>query len=330
MTRAPVDTIVLVTARLVAALLVLAALPGAAACRDNPAPPVANAPVADAAPRSTAEAAPEGVEPGQLPRKQGSLRFAIIGDTGRGDRHQFETAAKMTEWRQWFDYSFVLMLGDNIYAEGSKEDYEQRFERPYKALLDAGVTFHAAIGNHDPVGQEHYPLFNMNGRRYYTFEKEEGFLPVLKHKVLFMALDTVNLTRQQVRWADAQLEESDAGWKIAYYHHPLYTSGRYQFWASRLRSTLEPIFTKHKVAVALSGHEHFYERTTPQKGVQYFTSGAGGALRLNDLRNSGWTAAGFDTDTHFMLMEISGDTLYFLAISRKGEIIDWGTVRKPD
>ena len=285
---------------------------------------------ADAAARATGEAAAEANEPGRLPMRPGSVRFAVIGDTGRGDRHQYMTAAKMIEWRQWFDYSFVLMLGDNIYAEGTPEDYAQRFERPYKPLLDAGVTFHAAIGNHDPPGQENYPLFNMNGRRYYTFEKKEGSLPLLSNEVLFMAIDTVNLTPQQLRWIGNELEASDAEWKIAFYHHPLYTSGRYQFWSARLRSALEPIFVEHGVSVGLSGHEHFYERIRPQKGVQYFTSGAGGALRLNDLRDSEWTAAGFDTDTHFMLMEISEDTLHFLAISRKGEIVDWGTVPRRD
>lgn len=313
-------------------LLALLVLLGAAACRD--AAPASNrsapdAPV-EAAARSTAEASADQPVPNELPRKPGSVRFAVIGDTGRGDQHQYMTAQKMIEWRQWFDYEFVLMLGDNIYGDsGSPEAYAQRFERPYKPLLDAGVKFYAAIGNHDPPGQENYPLFNMNGRRYYSFEVKEGNLrPIIRHEVLFMALDTVNLTPQQLRWVDAELAASKAEWKIAFFHHPLYTSGRYQFWAARLRAQLEPIFTRRGVNVGLSGHEHFYERITPQKGVQYFTSGAGGALRLNDLRESGWTAAGFDTDTHFMLMEISGDTLYYMAISRKGDIIDWGTIRR--
>ncbi len=314
--------------RLLAALL-LAAAPAVAACNNDAPPPPA---VPEAAARSTAGGGVEDAEvrPGELPRKPGSLRFAVIGDTGRGDRHQYMTAAKMIEWRQWFDYSFVLMLGDNIYGDsGSKEAYAQRFERPYKPLIDAGVPFYAALGNHDPAGQENYPLFNMNGRRYYAFEKEEGSLrPLFSRKVLFLAIDTVNLTRQQLNWVDRTLEDADADWQIAFYHHPLYTSGRYQFGASKMRAALEPIFVRHKVDVGLSGHEHFYERITPQNGVQYFISGAGGALRLNDIRRSGWTAAGFDTDTHFMLMEIAGDTLYFLAISRKGEIIDWGSVRR--
>ncbi len=221
------------------------------------------------------------------------------------------------------------MLGDNIYAEGTPEQYSQRFERPYKPLIDAGVPFYAALGNHDPPGQENYPLFNMGGNRYYTFEKEEGSLkPLFSKKVRFFAIDTVTLGRQQLKWIDETMGKSEADWKIAFYHHPLYTSGRYQFQAGRLRSALEPMFMRHKVSVALNGHEHFYERITPQNGIQYFTSGAGGALRERDIRRSGWTASGFDLDTHFMLMEIAGDTLYFLAISRKGEIIDSGTVRR--
>lgn len=310
------------------AVLVVSAVAGCGGAEPSP---QADRAVSEAAARSTADAAPQEQTGAltELPRKSGSLRFAVIGDAGRGDQHQYMTAATMIEWRQRFDYDFVLMLGDNIYAPGSTEDYAQRFERPYKPLLDAGVPFYGAIGNHDPIGQEHYALFNMNGRRYYAFEKEEGSLkPLFTHKVLFMALDSTSLTRQQLKWVEGTLADSKAKWKIAFYHHPLYTSGRYQLGASQIRSALEPIFIRRGLDVGLSGHEHFYERITPQHGVQYFTSGAAGALRAGDMRRSGWTAAGFDTDTHFMLVEIAGDTMYFLAISRKGAIVDSGAIRR--
>src|SRR5690349_11474860 len=56
-----------------------------------------------------------------LPKKLGSLRFAVIGDVGRGDAAQFDTAAEMTRWREKFDFSFVLMLGDNMYGPGTPE-----------------------------------------------------------------------------------------------------------------------------------------------------------------------------------------------------------------
>ncbi|HUR20414.1 MAG TPA: metallophosphoesterase [Vicinamibacterales bacterium] len=261
-----------------------------------------------------------------LPKKLGSLRFAVIGDVGRGDAAQFDTAAEMTRWREKFDFSFVLMLGDNMYGPGTPEDYAQRFERPYKALLDAGVVFYAANGNHDPVSILTYGPYNMNGNRYYWFKKNEGTLA--QRTVRFFAIDSVNLDSTQMAWLRRYMGESDSDWEICFYHHPLYTSGRYRFQSVRTRRVLEPVFVQFGADLALSGHEHFYERVTPQRGVVYFTSGAGGALRVGDIKKSDLTVTGFDTDTHFMLMEISGDELYFQAISRTGKTIDSGHFKR--
>jgi hypothetical protein len=71
-----------------------------------------------------------------------------------------------------------------------------------------------------------------------------------------------------------------------------------------------------------------YERIVPQGGVLYFTSGAGGALRRGDVHRTWLTSASFDTDTHFILMEISGNDLYFQAISRTGQTIDTGHIER--
>jgi hypothetical protein len=264
-----------------------------------------------------------------LPKKLGSLRFAVIGDVGRGDPKQYDTAAELARWRDRFDFTFVLMLGDNMYAAGTPEDYAARFERPYKTLLDAGVQFFAARGNHDPPGIVTYAPYNMNGNRYYSFTRKEGPLgPVTARTVRFFAIDTVNLDAAQLAWLRTELQASDPGWEICFYHHPLYTSGRYSFAAARLRRVLEPIFVQHGVDVGLAGHEHFYERVAPQQGVVYFTSGAGGALRVDDIRRSSLTAAGFDDDTHFVLMEIAGDDLFFQAVSRTGATVDAGHIKR--
>ena len=264
-----------------------------------------------------------------LPKKLGSLRFAVIGDVGRGDPRQYDTAAEMARWRGRFDFGFVLMLGDNMYAAGTAEDYAVRFERPYKTLLDAGVVFYASRGNHDPTNTLTYPPYNMKGNRYYSFTKKEGPLePVASRTVRFVAIDTVNLDGAQLAWLRAELAASETDWEICFFHHPMYTSGRYGFSAARLRRVLEPIFVEYGADLALAGHEHFYERIVPQRGIVYFTSGAGGALRIGDIRASTLTAAGFDTDTHFMLMEISGDDLYFQAVSRTGGTIDAGRVKR--
>ncbi|HET9372193.1 MAG TPA: metallophosphoesterase [Vicinamibacterales bacterium] len=263
-----------------------------------------------------------------LPKSIGSLRFAVMGDVGRGDRAQYDTANEMARWRDRFEFQFVLMLGDNNYGPGSPEEYAARFERPYKALLDAGVTFYAVLGNHDPPDQQHYAPYNMHGDRYYTFTRAEGALKT--RQVQFFAIDTVTLDRAQLSWLDREMAASRADWKIAFFHHPLYTSGRYGVTALRMRHALEPIFVRNGLDVALAGHEHFYERLTLQRGIQYFISGAAGALRVGDIRDSSITAAGFDADTHFILMEIADDLLYFQAISRTGRTVDAGRLQRAE
>jgi hypothetical protein len=270
----------------------------------------------------TVEPAPVGgaKSPLPMPSIRGGMVFALMGDSGSGDMPQQAVAqAMLTYFTTARRFPFVLMLGDNLYHD----DYEDEFLVPYKALLDRGVTFHAALGNHDPPGETRYPLFHMDGRNYYNFERDAG-PPLVNRTVEFIALDTVTLDEPQLGWLVKTLSSSRADWKVAYFHHPLYTSGRYSLSAALLRRTLEPIFVRYGVDVALNGHEHFYERIVPQRGVQYFTSGGGGALRRGDIRRSDLTAAGFDQDTHFMLIEIAGDTLYFQTVSRTGQTVDSG------
>jgi len=305
---------------LAAGLLILLA----AACRD------AGEPLADRATHTEVRELPHPDGQLVLPLRDGSVRFAVIGDSGRGDDAQNGVARQMLAWRQKFPFDFVLMLGDNIYPPHTPAEYKRKFEDPYRPLLDAGVTFHAAIGNHDDPATLNYAPFNMNGNRYYTFRRNEKRLGGLAGAgVRFFVLDTRSVDRPQVEWLTRELAESRTAWKIVYFHHPLYTSGRYRVGARGLRSALERTFVNGDVDVVLSGHEHFYERIQPQHGIVYFVSGAGGALRLNDIRPSTISAAGFDDDTHFMLMEVTGNELYFQAISRAGQTVDAGVISRP-
>lgn len=265
-----------------------------------------------------------------LPNAATSVKFAVIGDSGRGSRPQREIAEEMTRMRQRFHFDFVVMLGDNIYPPHASDDFEKKFEEPYKPLLDAGVTFFAAIGNHDPDTELNYAKFNMGGRRYYTFRRSERRLEGLAGAgVRFFVLDSRGFDPAQLAWLEDELHKSSTDWKICYFHHPLYTSGRYTSSARALRVVLEPILIGGDVDVVLSGHEHFYERIQPQHGISYFISGGAGSLRKDDIRRpSSIMASGFDTDFHFMLMEVSGDTLYFQAISRTGETVDAGAITR--
>jgi predicted phosphodiesterase len=249
-----------------------------------------------------------------LPLKQGSVRFAVIGDMGTGDKPQYEIAAQLERSREKTGFDFVLTLGDNIY--GAK-DMEKKFETPYKPLLDAGVKFYASLGNHDNPNERFYKPFNMGEKRYYSFKKGN---------VEFFALDSNYMDPEQLAWLDKALHESSAAWKICYFHHPLYSDGKFHGPDTDLRARLEPILQSAGVRVVLSGHEHLYERIKPHGGIYYFVLGNSGELRLHGLKASSDTAMSFDTDRDFMLMEIAGDQLYFQTVSRTGETVDSGVI----
>jgi predicted MPP superfamily phosphohydrolase len=255
-----------------------------------------------------------------LPLKPDSVRFAVIGDMGTGDRAQYQIANRMVESRQKFPFEFVIMVGDNVYGSESAIDLQKKFEVPYRPLLDAGVKFYAALGNHDDTNQRFYEFFNMNGKQYYSFKKGN---------VRFFALDSNYMDPKQLAWLEQELQASGSDWKICYFHHPLYSSGKAHGSSTELRLLLEPIFMKHGVHVVFQGHDHSYERVKPQKGIYYFTEGASGKLVSKNLAKTDLTAAGFDADQSFMLVEISGDELYFKTLSRGGLTVDSGVIQRP-
>jgi predicted phosphodiesterase len=255
----------------------------------------------------------------RLPNAASSVKFAVIGDNGTGDRPEYEVGAQMARARASFAFDSVIMLGDNMYGSQEPADFIRKFEQPYKALLVAGVQFFATLGNHDNQLNRYYKPFSMGGERYYTFAKKN---------VRFFVLDSDGLDPKQMAWLDEVLKSSTDEWKICYFHHPLYSDGGTHGSAVELRVVLEPLFLRYGVAVVFSGHEHFYERLAPQKGIYYFIEGAGGQLRRGDIVRSEFKAAGFDQDQSFMLVEIVGSDLFFQAISRTGQIVDSGTIRR--
>jgi len=254
-----------------------------------------------------------------LPLKPGSVRFAVIGDMGTGETPQYELAGKLIEYRQKFPFEFVIMLGDNLYGGDAPADYANKFERPYKLLLDAGVPFYAALGNHDKPNERFYKSFNMNGQQYYTYKKGN---------VRFFVLDSNDMNPRQLAWVEKELQNSGSNWSICYFHHPLYSSGAFHGSSTELRLVLEPLFVKYGVQVVFAGHDHVYERVKPQKGISYFTEGASGSLRPGNLRKTALTAAGYDQDRTFMLVEVAGDQLHFQTISRTGRTVDSGVIQR--
>jgi 3',5'-cyclic AMP phosphodiesterase CpdA len=183
--------------------------------------------------------------------------------------------------------------------------------------LSQKIPFYASLGNHDDPTQRFYKLFNMNGERFYTFKKGDA---------RFFALDSNYMDQPQLKWLEEQLSSSNERWKIAFFHHPLYSSGARHGSEVDLRLRLEPLFVKYGVDIVFAGHEHFYERIVPQKGIYYFTQGGSAKLREGNIRRGPLTAAGYDTDNVFMVAELGKESMFFQVVSRAGRRVDSGSL----
>jgi 3',5'-cyclic AMP phosphodiesterase CpdA len=266
----------------------------------------------------------DGLSPATTLPSGEAVRFIVFGDSGKGDTAQYQLGHRMAvhHWDQAYD--MALMLGDNIYPSGDPEDLPAKFERPYADLLKRGVSFYAALGNHDVKkgreAQMNYRNFNMGGRAYYTFTRGDGL-------VEFFAVDSTYYNLRQQRWLEEALQASRAKWKIAFFHHPIYSSADRHGSKLELRSELEPLLVRYGVDAVFSGHDHVYERAKPQEGVQYFVSGVGSKPRHGDLeRDSPFLAYGNDETSSFISVEITPDQFSFKTIDIGGHVIDSGAL----
>jgi 3',5'-cyclic AMP phosphodiesterase CpdA len=210
------------------------------------------------------------------PIQPASLRWLAIADSGSGDANQRAVADQMATVQLRRPVDLVLMAGDNIYPDGNLNRVEATFQRPYRALLEAKVPFHAVLGNHDiRTGngdpQIAYAPFGMKGR-WYTLRRGP---------VEFFMLDTNMNARwqHQLPWLRRVLAASTAPWKVVVGHHPIYSSGFYGDDPAAI-ARLTPLFRQYGVQLYINGHEHHYERSRVIAGTTYLqVGGAGASLR---------------------------------------------------
>jgi len=248
------------------------------------------------------------------------FKFIVFGDSGTGSSAQSALAALMER----LDFSFGLITGDVIYEGGYEREFDPHYFIPYKNLIRRLPIF-PVVGNHDLLAdngvtfQSHF--FHPEGNLYYDFYWGNTH---------FIALDSTYTSfhspdPKQLAWLEETLAASTAPWKIVYFHHPPFNSGIYGNDAHALQDFV-PIFEKYRVNVVFNGHAHSYERIHPINGITYVVTGGGGA---------GLTAVGSNTVTahsqsshHFILGEMSENTLILKAIDRTGAVFDSVTINK--
>jgi len=255
---------------------------------------------------------------------QGRLRFLAVADTGSGDANQRAVGQQMASVHQRRPVDLVVLGGDNIYPSGDLALVEATFQRPYKELLQAGVPFHAVLGNHDirtanGAPQVAYKPFGMQGR-YYTLRR--GLVD-------FFLLDTnVNADWQrQVSWLRTVLARSRAPWKVVVGHHPIYSSGFYGN-DPHLGAKLTGLMERHGVQLYINGHEHNYERSKPIDGITYLVVGGGGAS-LRPVLASAQSVRAVSVFS-FAELEATSRELRLWAWDRNGRLLDQAVLARRD
>jgi acid phosphatase type 7 len=250
------------------------------------------------APLATA-AAPGSEEP---------VRFVVVGDTGTGGAAQVAIAKRLSA----VTFDLMLFLGDIAYKSGTAAQLENNFFAVYRDFLRY-VPAYPTIGNHERrtrLGRPYFEAFVLpEPERYYSFNWGD---------IHFVAIDTTQRDEKQLDWLEKDLATNKLPWVIVYGHHPMYTNSLRgpQMW---IRQAFANIFTRHRVDLVLTGHEHQYERFRVAE-VNYIVSGGGGGQLTRFYGGS--EALKQATVHHFLSFEVTAKTLVMNAIDISGKEIE--------
>jgi 3',5'-cyclic AMP phosphodiesterase CpdA len=248
------------------------------------------------------------------------VRIAIAGDTGTSSNAKSVTAERIRLESREDPYDALLLLGDLIYDVGDSALVEERVTTPFGPILDEGAELLPVLGNHDYGSDEQQEILEALGRSEGWYTEQIGPL-----RVVVLDSNRVEDDRQQ-EWLRATLAEptSPETWTVVAMHHPGYSAGSHGSEES-VREAWVPLFAEFDVPLVLAGHDHDYQRSTPQSGVTYVVSGAGAQLRPAGRKE--FTAVSVSI-LHYLDLGVYDDKLVGRAIDHKGETIDTFTISR--
>ena len=176
----------------------------------------------------------------------------------------------------------VVAAGDNAYPSGRSQDYRDCYQPTWGRHRD---RTRPTPGNHEyetPSASPYYEYFGANagpaGQGYYSYNLGAWHIVSLNSEV------DVRAGSPQERWLRADLEMNPALCTAAYWHRPRFSSGKHGN-NTDMQDIWRALYDL-RVDVAISGHDHLYERFAPQdpagnsdpdRGVRQFVAGTGGA-----------------------------------------------------
>jgi hypothetical protein len=178
--------------------------------------------------------------------------------------------------------ALVLALGDNAYDDGTPEEFRDHYQPFWGPFQDRLWT---CPGNHDYNSRElnPFPYYDFFGQR--AGPDTQGYFSLNVGAWHLVALNSEiarNQQSEQIQWLKADLLRHKDRPILAFFHRPLFTSGKHNndpsqidFWHTLFQRNAE---------IVLTGHDHHYERFDPQDpesnfvaaGIREFVIGTGG------------------------------------------------------
>jgi hypothetical protein len=179
----------------------------------------------------------------------------------------------------------VFTLGDHVYPHGTRAQFRSCYGPTWGKYKKRTKP---AMGNHDYPTSTAKPYFDYFGRKagphgrgYYSYDRGRWHIAALNSNC--SEVGGCGARSRQAHWLRKNLRKHRARCTLAYFHHPLFSSGRgydtpevRRFWT---------ILHKRDADVVLNGHAHRYERYAPitprgersDRGIRQFIVGTGGA-----------------------------------------------------
>jgi tartrate-resistant acid phosphatase type 5 len=284
------------------------------------------------------------------------VRLLAVGDTGEGNQAQSQVADRMSEkCLSVGGCAAVMMNGDNFYDHGVQDtddpQWAAKFEQPYDRPGLNGLPFYVVLGNHDygptssgvrqaQIDYSSLPVGAGPGARVSDkWRMPSSYYDVRIGDVHLFAIDTIDFTsREQRDDMSARVAASDANWKIAFGHHPRYTSGQH-FFDNPLLGLAGMYGLQQEVYCGadmfMSGHDHNLEfidkgRDEDCPNTYFAISGAGSKLRDTfALIPRDERQVYFDDNTEgFAYLEFDGRNLLFEFIDKLGAVNFSTTITK--
>jgi acid phosphatase type 7 len=222
------------------------------------------------------------------PANPGPFVFSGAGDIAIENGHADDTARLLD-----LIGGEIFTLGDNAYPNGSRDNFHGIFNRTWGRHLG---RIHPAPGNHEygsPGAQPYFEYFGeaagLFGQGYYSYDRGAWHMISLNSNMREAGSGVdVSPNSPQGQWLQADLAANKTKCTVAYWHHPLFSSG--QNGDNPWMREFFRLLWNANVDLLLTGHDHLYERFAPQdadgradpaRGIREFVVGTGGVPLYN-------------------------------------------------